>query len=370
MELLARAQALELAGHHIVHMEVGEPDFQTPSPVRDAGIAAIEQGHTRYTPAGGDPELRVALAEFYTSRYRCQLDPQRVFITAGASGALMLCAALLVERGDNLLMTDPGYPCNRHFMLAVGGEGRLVPVCAANNYQISPAQLADAWDARTRGVLLASPANPTGAVMGAAELCAMVGEVDARGGVLVMDEIYHQLTYGDPPPTALSVTDRGFVIGSFSKYFGMTGWRLGWVVVPDDAVGHMEKLAQNFFICASSIAQRAALAAFTSESLEIMEAQRQTLRERRDFLVPALAEAGFEIARCPEGAFYVYARLPDGVSAEAFCERALTRHHVSITPGTDFGFKEAEQHVRVTFAQDTLMLREGVSRLREALREV
>ena len=369
MELLARAQALDAAGVDVVHMEVGEPDFATPEPIREAAKRAVERGATRYTAASGLPELREALAGFYSTRYGCDVAPDRILITAGASGALLLATAMIVESGDNLLMTDPGYPCNRHFLLALGGEGRLVPVDAADDYQLNRTHVRDYWDECSRGVLLASPANPTGAVIRDQALTEVIDEIEARSGFLVMDEIYHQLTFGElPPRTVLSQTDDAFVIGSFSKYFGMTGFRLGWLVVPDGAQDEALKLAQNLFICASSLAQHAALAAFTPAALEIMEAQRATLRERREFLVPALRDIGLAVPRMPEGAFYVYAGLPEPHRAEAFCDHALDRHHVSVTPGTDFGFHRADAHIRITYAESAARLEQGVERLAEALR--
>ena len=368
MELLARAQALDAAGVDVVHMEVGEPDFPTPLPVLEAARRAIAAGYTRYTPASGLPELREALSAFYATRYNCDVAPERILVTVGASGALLLAAAMVVDTGDNLIMSDPGYPCNRHFLQTLGAEGRLVPVGADEDYQLGGATVRAAWDERSRGVLLASPANPTGSVIRDGALSAIIEETHARGGFVLMDEIYHQLTFGEVAPrSVLSHTDGAFVIGSFSKYFGMTGFRLGWLVVPDSAQADALKLAQNLFICASSLAQHAALAAFTPAAFETMEAQRSTLRERRDFLVPALREAGLSIPRMPEGAFYVYGELPEGHSAEDFCNAALDHHHVSITPGTDFGFHRADRHVRITYAESLPRLEEGVRRLSQAL---
>jgi len=369
MELLARAQALDAAGVDVVHMEVGEPDFPTPAPILDAARRAIDGGATRYTAASGLPELREALSALYADRYGCDVAPERILVTAGASGALLLATAMVVESGDNLLMTDPGYPCNRHFLQTLGAEGRLIPVGPEDDYQLNESLVREYWDERTRGVLLASPANPTGALIRERVLEGIITEVDARSGFLLMDEIYHQLTFGElAPRSVVSQTDDAFVIGSFSKYFGMTGFRLGWLVVPDGAESEALKLAQNLFICASTLAQHAALAAFEPAAHAIMEAQRATLRKRRDYLVPALRDAGFAVPRMPEGAFYVYAGLPAGHSAEAFCNNALDTHHVSVTPGTDFGFHRADGHIRITYAESRDRLEQGVARLAEALR--
>lgn len=369
MELLARAQALDAAGVDVVHMEVGEPDFPTPQPVLEAARQAVARGQTRYTAASGLPQLREALSAFYASRYGCEVSPERILVTAGASGALLLAAAMVVDAGDNLVMSDPGYPCNRHFLQTLGASGRLVPVAAADDYQLNGAMVRDAWDEQSRGVLLASPANPTGSLIREDALSEIIDATHARAGFVLMDEIYHQLTFGDVAPrSVLSLTDGAFVIGSFSKYFGMTGFRLGWLVVPDGAQADALKLAQNLFICPSTLAQHAALAAFTPAAFETMEAQRETLRARRDFLVPALREVGLLIPRMPEGAFYVYGELPEGYNAEDFCNTALDQHHVSITPGTDFGFHRAESHVRITYAESLPRLEEGVRRLSKALR--
>lgn len=369
MKLLARAVELERAGHPVIHMEVGEPDFETPAPVLKAGHNALSGGQTRYTSANGILPLREAIARHYDDRYGVSVSPERIFVTAGGSGALLLTSALLLDPGDGLLMTDPGYPCNRHFLKAFSAEGQLVPVTPDDGYQLTDALVTNAWQSNTRGVLLGSPANPTGALVHPTELEAIAAIVEARRGFLVVDEIYHGLTYSqDKVATVLEVDRNAFVVNSFSKYFGMTGWRLGWLVAPADAVADLEKLAQNLFICPSSIAQQAAVAAFTPEATEIMEAHREEFRARRDFLVPALRELGFGVSRIPEGAFYVYARLPSGqTSSELFCERLLEEHFVAVTPGTDFGFYLADEHVRFSYARDIHLLEDAVERIAKAL---
>ncbi len=370
MQLLARAQELELQGHDVVHMEVGEPDFKTPAPIVAAGHAALDSGKTRYTDAKGIAELRVAIAAMYASRYQLNIDPARICVTAGASGALALISALLLNQGDGLLMTDPGYPCYRHFLKAFHGEGQLVPVSAETNYQLTLPLVEQHWQANTRGVLLASPANPTGAVIDPSVLAQISAYIDGKGGYLVADEIYHGLTYGDSQAdgSALAITDTAFVLNSFSKYFGMTGWRLGWLVAPKDALNDLEKLAQNLFICPSAIAQYAALAAFSEQSLAIMEQQRLIFQARRDFLVAGLRQLGFSIPLTPAGAFYVYARLPAGQpDSEQFCRHLLENFHVATTPGTDFGSFQAGEHVRFTYAEDINRLELALKRIEQAL---
>lgn len=372
MKLLARANELQKLGGDVIHMEVGEPDFATPEPIVQAGQRALREGRTRYTPAAGIPELREAVSSYYRSQQHLDISPDRIFITAGGSGALLLTSALLLNHGEGLLMTDPGYPCNRHILKAFHGEGQLIPVTASTNYQLTAELVARFWQANTRGVLLASPANPTGAVLDESTLKELYELVQSKRGHLVVDEIYHGLTYQQAGEkrnvSVLEVGQHAFVVNSFSKYFGMTGWRLGWLVVPDNAIEELEKLAQNLFICPSSIAQYAALSAFSAASLEIMEKHRAVFARRRDFLVPALKELGFSIPLFPEGAFYVYAGLPQGSGpSEQFCDDLLEQHLVAITPGTDFGFNLADEHVRFTYAEDVARLAEALKRIEKAL---
>ena len=371
MKLLARANDLEAEGHKVIHMEVGEPDFPTPAPIVSAGLAAISEGRTRYTAALGIPALRQAISRYYEMDYGLSIEPARIVVTAGASGALLLTSALLINPGDGLLLADPAYPCNRHFLKAFGGEGQLVPVTPDDGYQLTGPLVESNWRENTRGVLLASPSNPTGSMVPKSDMGKISRLVKERSGYLVVDEIYHGLCYGrDTSASVLEIDDEAFVVNSFSKYFGMTGWRLGWLVMPRAAADDVEKLAQNLFICPSSVAQYAALAAFSDEAREIMESQREEFRRRRDYLVPALREIGFNIPRTPDGAFYVYARLPDGFSdSETFCDRLLEQYYVAVTPGTDFGEYLANEHVRFSYAQNIGLLREGVDRLAVALRD-
>lgn len=369
MKLLARANQLAEQGHNVIHMEVGEPDFATPDAIVTAGADALRNGHTRYTAAEGIMPLREAIAGFYSSEQGIEVDPSRILVTAGGSGALLLATALLIDPGNGLLMTDPGYPCNRHFLKSFNGQGQLVPVTSDDGYQLTPALVEHNWQDNTVGVMLASPANPTGAVVPSGDLASIAKMIRERSGYLVVDEIYHGLVYADEPQgSVLGIEPDAFVINSFSKYFGMTGWRLGWLVVPDTAVPEVQKLAQNLFICPSAIAQYAAMAAFTPQSRAVMDSQRNEFRRRRDFLVPALRELGFGIPRMPEGAFYVYASLPDQVGdSESFCDWLLEQHHVAVTPGTDFGFHLANRHVRFSYAQALHILEEGVERIAHAL---
>ncbi|SDT27591.1 pyridoxal phosphate-dependent aminotransferase [Pseudomonas oryzae] len=368
MALLARAHELQAAGHDVIHLEIGEPDFTTAEPIVRAGQAALAAGHTRYTAARGLPALREALAGFYARRHGLSIDPERILITPGGSGALLLAAALLVDPGKHWLLADPGYPCNRHFLRLVEGDAQLVPVGPESRYQLTPELIERHWNAGSVGALLASPANPTGTVLSRSELAALSAALRARGGHLLVDEIYHGLTYGLDAPSVLEVDDEAFVLNSFSKYFGMTGWRLGWLVAPPAAVPELEKLAQNLYISAPTLAQHAALACFEEETLAILEARRAEFARRRDYLLPALRDLGFTIAVEPQGAFYLYADISAfGGDAQAFCRHFLETEHVAFTPGLDFGHHLADRHVRFAYTQSLPRLEEAVERIARGL---
>ncbi len=370
MDILARARALEAAGRDIVHMEIGEPDFTAPAGVVAAGVAALRAGETHYTPAAGLPALREAVAGHYRARYGLDVAPERILITPGASGALLLALAVLLDPGDQVLLTDPGYPCNRHFVRLLEGEAVALPVDARTAWQPTADQIDACWGPRTRCLMLASPANPTGTLMPETVLRRIEALVRARGGVLIVDEIYHGLVYEEAPPSALALSGPVFVINSFSKYFGMTGWRLGWLVAPPEYVPALERLAQNVFLAAPTPAQHAALAAFTEETRAEYERRRGIFRERRDFLLPALEALGFRIAVRPQGAFYVYADCSAfGSDSLAFCRRLLEEAGVAVTPGCDFGDHEAGRHVRFAYTTGLERLQEGVRRLRTFLHE-
>ena len=364
MALLARAKELEAQGRSIIHMEIGEPDFQTPQPLVDAALKAIAVGDMHYLPALGMPALRQAIARHYGERYGVDVNPGRIVVTPGASGALLLAVAALVDPGDRVLMTDPTYPCNRHFVRMMEGEAVCIPVDAHSRYQLTSDHVRAHWDARTVAVMIASPANPTGTLIDATALADIAAAVRERQGALIVDEIYHGLTYEGDARTALALGDDVFVINSFSKYYGMTGWRLGWMVAPEACIPAIDRLAQNVFLAASTPAQYAALAAFTPATFSILEARRRAFRARRDYLVPALAALGFEIAVRPEGAFYVYARCDRfGRDSFALATGLLECAGVAITPGIDFGEHLARQHVRFAYTTSIENLREGVHRL-------
>lgn len=375
MAILAQAQAMQAEGHDVIHLEVGEPDFTTAEPMVNAAISAMQAGHTKYTPALGLPQLRERIADYYQQRFSVSINPQRIVLTPGASGALLLLSAARLDVNDKLLLADPGYPCNRHFARTFEAHGQLVPAGPEDRYQLTPSLIRQHWQADTKVVLVASPANPTGTVLSLDEMQALADEVRQQHarhgqGELWVDEIYQGLNYDSEPQTVLSVADDAVVLNSFSKFFGMTGWRLGWCVVPESWVSTMDTLAQNLFLAPPTPAQYAALAAFDDDAMAIYEQRRQELQQRRDYLLTALPQLGFNIPVIPEGAFYIYAdasRFTD--NSLEFCAEALKATGVAFTPGVDFGEYQANTHVRFAFTTNLSRLKQAVERLADWLAE-
>lgn len=369
MALLGRAQAMAAAGRSIIHLEVGEPDFPTPAPIVAAGQAALARGDTFYTPSLGLPALREAIAGWYLTRFGVAVQPNQVVVTPGASGALLLALGLVADPGDRVLLADPGYPCNRHFLTVLGAQAQLVAAGADQGFQLTAADVARDWRPETVAALIATPANPTGAVLAQDEMAALAAAVRPRGQLLV-DEIYQGLNFGGAAAyTALAVEPDAIVLNSFSKFFGMTGWRIGWLVAPPDAEPELAKLAQNLYIAAPTIAQHAALAAFQPATLAILEQQRQEFARRVGFLVPALQQLGFVVPVLPEGAFYIYADVSAFTDdSYAFCEQLLEQEGVAITPGIDFGAQAANRYVRFACTRNLEQLEEAVRRLARFLR--
>ena len=380
MEIAKMAAALEQQGRHIIHMGIGEPDFTAAPPVIDAAARAMADGKLQYTSAIGLPALREAISGHYRKVYGLDIGPERIVVTAGASAALLLACATLVERGTEVLMPDPSYPCNRHFVAAFEGQARMIPSGPAERFQLSDAMVREHSGAATRGVLLASPSNPTGTSIAHEELAKILATVRGKGGFTIVDEIYQELTYDEKPFSALSLqrqaggdgidgSDDGLiVINSFSKYFNMTGWRLGWLVVPQRLIAPIEKLAQNLFICPSTIAQHAAVACFAPESLAIFEARKAEFKRRRDYIVPALRELGFAVPVTPDGAFYVYADCSalldaDIADADQLSIAILNEVGVVVVPGLDFGPHTAGRYIRISYATSMDNLQEAVARL-------
>jgi aspartate/methionine/tyrosine aminotransferase len=364
MELMAKAKALEVSGRSILHLEVGEPDFPTAEPIVAAGVEFLRQGHVHYTPALGLPELREAISNFYAERYKLNVPAERIIVTAGASGALLLALGVLVNPGSEWLQPDPGYPCNRHFISLFEGLPRAVAVSSDTAYQPTLEQLRAHWRSATRGLIVASPSNPTGTLLTSSQLQTLWDEVRERSGTLIVDEIYHGLTYGVNAASALALSEDIFVINSFSKYFGMTGWRLGWLVAPDAYVNQIEKLAQNLFICPSAIAQHAALAAFRPTTISILEQRRQLFSQRRDLLLKGLRGLGFKIDVEPQGAFYIYADIR-ALSSDSFyfAHQLLTDAGVAATPGVDFGGNHSAAYMRFAYTLETAGIEEALDRI-------
>ncbi|MBB1074730.1 pyridoxal phosphate-dependent aminotransferase [Rhodoferax sp. 4810] len=378
MEVAKAAQALALSaadsGQPMIFLNIGEPDFTAPPLVQEAAAKAIRNGLTQYTPATGLPELRERISHWYAQRFAVNVPASRIVVTAGASAALQLACLALINPGDEVLMPDPSYPCNRHFVTAADGKAVLIPTTAAERFQLSSQKVAAAWNSQTRGVLLASPSNPTGTSLSLSEMKRIHEVVKGLEGFSIIDEIYlglsHDAEFGQ---TALALGDDIISVNSFSKYFNMTGWRLGWLVVPEALVPVLERLAQNLFICPSTIAQHAALACFEAESLLEYESRRAEFKARRDYFIPALNAMGLTVPVMPDGAFYAWADCTaacDKLGVPGSWELAfelMNRAHVAVTPGRDFGHADTGHFIRFSTANSMAQLHEAVSRLRTLL---
>ena len=365
---IARSPAC--ADSPMIFLNIGEPDFTAPAPVQRAAERALAAGRTQYTDATGLPALRERISQWYAQRFGLEVAPGRIVVTAGASAALQLACLALVDRGDEVLLPDPSYPCNRHFVAAAEGVPVLLPASAEQRFQLSAAGVEAAWGPHTRGVLLASPSNPTGTSIAPDEMARIVKAVRARGGFTMVDEIYLGLSFDEQyGHSALAHGTDVISINSFSKYFSMTGWRLGWLVLPEALVPAVEKLAQNLYICASSVAQHAALACFEPEAIAEYERRREQFRARRDFLVPALNQLGLTVPVQPDGAFYAWADCSRHANSSwDFCFDMMRRAHVAITPGRDFGPHRGEQFIRLSYASSMEQLQRAVERLQGVLR--
>ena len=364
MAILAKAKSMAAAGRSVIGLYVGEPDFGTPQAIVEAGKAALSDGHTGYTAATGLAELREAIADRYDRWHGLRLDPQRILVTPGGSSALLLAFAATIDAGQTVLLPEPGYPCNRNFLEVLNARGVSVPL-KEPGLQLSLSELERARTEDTRGVLLASPCNPTGQVLSSQDWDAAAQFCQAHEMVLFADEIYHGLTFTETlPPTALQSWDQAWVTQSFSKFYGMTGWRLGWLVVPDGAQSVVERLAQNLFLSAPSMAQVAALAAFRPEVEAECFARRDRLRERRDALAAGLAAIGMPLLAEPDGAFYLFADVSSLTDdAALWCERLLEDTGVAVTPGLDFGGATTHRAVRFAYTADVPVLEEAIDRI-------
>jgi aspartate/methionine/tyrosine aminotransferase len=364
MELLRRAKQLEAQGKEVIHMEIGEPDFPTPPTIVAAGIKHIQTGEVKYTPAAGLPELRNRIAAFYRERYGVTIDQQRIFVTPGASGAFLLALGVSLNPNEELLMADPCYPCNSNFATLLGGRTKTIAVDASTRYQLTAKHINKHWTQTTKGALIASPSNPTGTLISPEELQQAIQAIDSLGGCFYSDEIYHGLVYDTNATTALAFSDDVFVINSFSKYFGMTGWRVGWLIVPNEFIQATEKLAQNIYIATSTHSQYAALAAFDENTLVELENRRTEFAARRNFLYDNLLSLGFEIPVKPEGAFYIYANCKKFTDdSYQFALDFLEAEAVAITPGKDFGSYEAHHMLRFAYTTSIAKMAIAMQRL-------
>jgi aspartate/methionine/tyrosine aminotransferase len=370
MELLHRAKQLEAQGKDVIHMEIGEPDFATPEAVVAAGVKQLLTGEVKYTPAAGLPELREKIAAFYKQRYSVSIAKERIFVTPGASGAFLLALGVSLNPGEELLMADPCYPCNSNFVKLFDGKTKTIPVDASSRYQLTAECIKQHWTPATKGALIASPSNPTGTLITPEALQQAILTVNALGGCFYSDEIYHGLVYEQQAATALEFSDDVFVINSFSKYFGMTGWRIGWLCVPEEFIAATEKLAQNIFIATSTHSQYAALAAFDENTLEELERRRLEFGARRDFLYDNLLRLGFKIPVKPEGAFYIYADCAKFTDDSfKFAVDLLEAEAVAITPGKDFGSHEAHHMIRFAYTTSIGRMAIAIQRLERFIKK-
>lgn len=368
MDVVNRVKELEKEGRDIVRMEVGEPDFDTAEPIVKAGIDALKNAQTKYTSSLGIIELREKIAEYYWLNHEVNIPVERIMITNGASGALLLAMGVLLNSGDKVILSDPGYPCNRHFVKLFEGEAISVPVGASTGFQLNSNLVEQYHDAGTKAVIVSTPSNPTGTTVEKEQIEKIQNICDKNGSTLIVDEIYHGLIYEEKIPSAVTVSDEIFVINSFSKYFGMTGWRLGWMVVPERYIDAVDRLSQNVFLSAPTISQHAAVEAFNPKTLEILEERKKILQQRRDYLLPELERIGFKIECVPQGAFYLYADCSKfSNDSYKFCFDLLESAGVAITPGKDFGSHNAKKYVRFAYVSSIERLRLGVERLKEYL---
>lgn len=368
VDLFKEAQALMAQGMDIISLGIGEPDFTAPPSVVEALKKAAAAGHTQYTPPSGITALKEAICHYYVDHFNATVDPDQIMITAGASGALSLATLALINEGDEVLMPDPSYPANQNFILAAGGVPTLIPSTAANRYQLTAADIENHWTDNTRGVLIASPSNPTGATIAPDKLKALIKAVKARNGFIIMDEIYLGLYYEDQPQSALCLDPSLIIVNSFSKYFHMTGWRLGWLILPKEIQPAVEKMAASLTICAPSPAQHAALACFEPAAMEIYEQRRLAFKARRDFLLPAFDSMGLHVPVKPDGAFYIYADISQhSDDSQDFSHRLLHDAQVAAVPGLDFGPAYAKQMIRFSYATSLERLEQAVERMQKFL---
>jgi len=366
MQLLERAKQLEAEGHNIIHMEIGEPDFPTPPAVIEAARKHLLEGDNFYTSSTGNPELQQALSTWYKQEYGVDVASERILITPGTSGAFSLIYAALIDAGESVLLSDPGYPCQRNFIRLAGGEPINIPVGPETRYHLSAQLIDQYWQAHSRAAVLINPSNPTGTLIDDQAMQALANACHAHGGYLISDEIYHGLTYGNRAHCALEMDDSAIVVNGFSKRWAMTGWRIGWIIVPETLIEACRRVMQNIFIAAPTLSQHAAITALHAN--DAVEHMRAAYDERRRYLLQALPELGFDIVVEPQGAFYIYANVANiTADSKAFCWNLLEQVGVAITPGEDFGAYKADEHVRFSYATGLDDIQTGIERMRNFL---
>lgn len=366
MDILARCKQMEAQGRDVVHMEIGEPDFPSPEPIVRAGITALQNNQTHYTGALGLSELRQRISEFYRRRLRVDCDAEQIIVTPGASGALQLIYAHVLQQKNKIMVADPSYPCNRNLAAIFGGGVRAVPVNADTQYQLTVELVENHWHKDIAAVLIASPSNPTGTLCGSDQLLDIADCLAEKNSVLIVDEIYQGLNYGESSSTVAGLRDNIYVLNSFSKYFGMTGWRVGWLVSPLAQISQLDAIAQNTYLATSTIAQHAAIAAFAAETHAILEQRRDIFRQRRDLMLAGLQRMGVDVPVVPQGAIYIYANIAKFTdNSFEFCRSLLEQTAVAVTPGCDFGEHLAQQHIRFAYTTSEKRLRAGMQRMQE-----
>ena len=364
VSLITRAMELEKQGKKIVNLVVGEPEFKTPKPIIDSAIKSLEQNKIRYSPSLGKVELRESIAKWYQDREKINLSYNKIAVTSGSSAALLLTMAVLLNPGNEVIISDPSYPCNRHFVAAMEGVATCVPVDSKTNYQLTLEKVKDNWTEKTKAVLVSSPSNPTGGILDYEELEKIYSFVCSQGGYLIVDEIYRGISYDKEPVSATALGENVFVINSFSKYFCMTGWRLGWLVAPEKFIEKIEHLAQNLYISNSDIAQDAALSAFSPDVVSQLDSNLVHYKEQKDYLMNELLRIGFKIPVEPKGAFYIYADASNFTDdSYKFCWKILEDIGVAIAPGLDFGNYRSNIHVRFSFPKTINIMSEGIKRI-------
>ena len=371
IEFAKKAQLLRESGRDIVSLSIGEPDFTAPPLVCETLVKATQSGLSGYSATLGLEPLRMCIADYYNEQFGTNINHNQILVTTGASGGLLLAAQTLLNPGDEVLMPDPYYPANYNFILTAGASTKLIPCTAEERFQLSAEKIKANWGPNTRAVLIASPSNPTGTSITEEELSKICKTVKSLGGIVIIDEIYLGLTYDHQPKSALAIDPDVIVINSFSKYFNMTGWRLGWIIAPENLIQAIEKNSSSLTICAQTLSQHAAISCFAPESMAIYENRRAAFQERRDYLLPELERLGLHVPVKPDGAFYIYCDISkysnDSVD---FANQLLEKAGVATVPGLDFGPAHANKMLRLSYATGIEQLKIAIQRLEDYLGEI